>query len=237
MWSKLPFNDYRMDASTVRLKSAYLILAFSFLTAALIAVYAVQNPVERTIQNLRDAVNNRPASGNIHVVEIDAKSLQEFKLWPWPRGYHARLVDRLNAAGADQITFDVDFSSHSNPAQDAAFAAAIERASGKVVLPTFRQSASSKGSSAEVESLPIESLRNHAFLGAVNVHPDKDGQVNSYPYGTVTGGTPRPSIAALLADTNGPISSEFDIDQSVDLDSMPGIATPISSPENSPKML
>ena len=226
-----------MDASTARSKAAYLILAFSFLIAAVIAVYAVQNPVERTIQNLRDAVNNRPASGNIHVVEIDAKSLQEFKLWPWPRGYHARLVDRLNAAGADQITFDVDFSSHSNPAQDAAFAAAIERASGKVVLPTFRQSASSKGSSAEIESLPIEILRNHAFLGAVNVHPDKDGRSTAIlmvPLQMARHAHPSPHcwpIATAPSAANLPL-----INRSIWI-AFPGIATPISSPENLPKML
>lgn len=221
MRSKRPYQSNQATVRRKQPKFAYLRLGFSFLIAALFAIYITQNPVERAIQNIRDSINSRPASGTIHVVEIDAKSLQKLQRWPWPRRYHAQLIDQLNAAGVDQITFDVDFSSHSGPREDTVFAAAIARAGGKVVLPTFRQAESSQGSTVEVESLPIEILRKNSFLGSVNVHPDGDGQVNSYPYGTITGATPRPSIAALLADSNGPLDVEFKIDQSVSLASIP----------------
>lgn len=203
------------------LNPIYLILAIAFLFSTAIATAFTPNLVERSFKNLGDAINSKNASGEIHLIEIDAKSVQQLKQWPWPRSYYADLVDRLATAGVTQIIFDVDFSSHSDLQDDQAFAAAISRANGKVVLPTFKQEASSGQSQAEIENLPIEILRQNAFLGSVNVHPDKNGQVNTYPFGTTTDGTARPSLAALLADRNGTLGSEFVIDQSIEIDTIP----------------
>lgn len=201
--------------------SQFLLLATTFIVTALFTAFASVSPVERAARNISDTVNSKPASGQIHLIEIDAKSLQKLEKWPWPRSYHAQLVNRLTEAGVAQIVFDVDFSSRSDAAEDAVFAEAIARSQGKVVLPTFRQAASSDVTEEEVESLPIESLRENAILGSVNVRPDKNGHVNSYPYGIVTDHTPRPSIAAILADQDGSLNTTFKIDQSIEIDTIP----------------
>lgn len=198
-----------------------LALLVSLALATFLATFSHDGPVERTLQNVKDAVNSKPASGQIHLVEIDAKSVAKLDRWPWPRSYHAKIVDRLNEAGAAQIVFDVDFSSRSALSEDDAFAAAIERSGGKVVLPTFRQSADVNDAGASLENIPIPSLRKHAFLGSVNVRPEINGQVNRYPFGTITDSTPRPSIGALLADASGPVGKEFRIDQSIDASTIP----------------
>jgi adenylate cyclase len=44
------------------------------------------------------------------IVDIDEKSLHELGQWPWPRTVLAQLVNRLSAAGAAVIAFDVLFS-------------------------------------------------------------------------------------------------------------------------------
>lgn len=202
-------------------KAHDLALGLLFLFTALFAVLTDGGPVERLAQIFSDSVNSKPASGKIHLVEIDAKSLQELDRWPWPRSYHAKIVDALMAAGAEQVVFDVDFSSRSDANQDAIFADAIKRSGGKVVLPTFRQAASSRSAKADIEILPFDIFRTHAFLGAVNVRTDQNGHVNEYPFGVVTKGIARPSIAALLADASGALNSQFKIDQSIEPDSIP----------------
>lgn len=196
-------------------------VAFALLMAILLAATNADGSLEHKLANLRDAVLSKPASGEIHIVEIDAKSISEIDSWPWKRSVHAELVDRLVAAGAQQIVFDVDFSSHSTAAEDRIFADSLARAGGKVVLPTFRQQASHGANSADSENLPIEPLRAHAMLGSVNVQPDRAGQVNRYPYGEITDGIPRPSIAALLADHKGSVANNFEIDQSIDIQTIP----------------
>jgi diguanylate cyclase len=202
-------------------KLQYAAFAIAIFLAATLAWLDQHATIERPIQNIRDAINSKPASGQIHLVEVDAKSLQALENWPWPRRLHAKLLDQLDAAGVDQIMFDIDFSSRSSLQDDSAFAAAIDRAGGKVVLPTFRQPASSGETLAEIENLPIPMLRKNAFLGSVNVRPAANGQVNEYPFGTITDGTPRPSLAALLSETSGPLGSQFSIDHSIDIDTLP----------------
>jgi adenylate cyclase len=76
-----------------------------------------------------------PTSRDIAVVGIDAASVKAFKQpLPWPRARIADLTDRLAAAGAKVIVYDLVFRSASDdPAGDAAFASSVARA-GNVVL-------------------------------------------------------------------------------------------------------
>ncbi|NJA90120.1 adenylate/guanylate cyclase domain-containing protein [Rhodocyclus tenuis] len=46
----------------------------------------------------------------VRIVDIDEESLARLGQWPWPRTRLAELVDRLNAAGAAAIGFDVVFA-------------------------------------------------------------------------------------------------------------------------------
>jgi len=146
--------------------------------------------------------------------------LAEIDQWPWSRRYHAQLVDRLSAAGAHIIAFDVDFSARSNAADDARFGEALERAGGGVILPTFQQLGSNRGTEF-VENLPIAPLREHAFLASVNIYPDRGGLVRQYSSGVVTAKTMRPSIAALISEQSSSSVDEFTIDQSIDPATIP----------------
>ena len=176
--------------------------------------------VDQLLRTMRDQIRTHPASGEIAVVEIDARSLAALDEWPWPRRYHAQLIDRLSDAGASLIAFDVSFAVRSNPADDEALAAALERAGGLVALPTFQQ-LEGAGSSQTVEALPHGLFRNNAFLAGVNVVVDPDGLVRRLPLGTLTAETPRPSMASLLAEGTGDIDEMLDIDFSIHPSTIP----------------
>ncbi len=78
-----------------------------------------------------------PGPSDVVVVGMDRESSQVFdvpnKPEQWPRRLHARLVDRLAAAGARVIAFDVFFSRRREPAGDRALTASVRRA-GRVLL-------------------------------------------------------------------------------------------------------
>lgn len=192
----------------------------AFLCALALPFAGVGGEVERQFQNLRANLLEKPASGDIAIVEIDVKSIQALDSWPWPRAYYGEMVDKLSAAGVTQIAFDVDFSSHSTIEQDNILAAALENSRATIILPTFKQEGSSTPGEY-IESLPLEIFRKHAFLASVNVHPDKNGQLNNYSYGTVTENTARPSLASMIAETAGHIDKQFAIDQSIDPATIP----------------
>lgn len=176
--------------------------------------------LDRIIRQLGWSIREHNASGTLHIVEIDARSIADIDHWPWPRDQYAQLVDQLRTAGVASISFDVDFSSSSTTAQDAAFAAALARADGNVVLPTFGQhiGAAAQGWS---DSLPIPALRTHAALAAVTVLPDSDGFVRRMPVGVVTAGVPRPSLSAMVAGVAGSAAADFPINFAIDPASIP----------------
>lgn len=177
-------------------------------------------PAEQSLRSARDALRNRVVDGQLHVIEIDAKSIRAISNWPWPRGAHARLVDRLNAADVRQIGFDVDFSSPSVAEQDRQFADALARSQATVFLPTLRQSLDGTGT-AIADSVPLPALAKHALTASVNVHTDADGVMRRMDLGQDTAGQPRPSLAAQLAGRSGNISTSFEIDYGIDLTSIP----------------
>ena len=176
--------------------------------------------IDRTLREARDQWRMHPASGQVGIVEIDAKSLRALDQWPWPRRHHAVLVDRLVAAGAGLIAFDVNFEVQSNPEDDKAFAAALERAGGAVALPAFER-CEDELCSVISEAVPYNLFRDHAFLGGVTADPDLDGVVRRLPLGTFTSGTPRPSMASLLAEAPGDIDQMVEIDFTIDPATIP----------------
>jgi adenylate cyclase len=73
---------------------------------------------------------------DIVIVGVGEESFTELgEQWPFPRSLHAEAISRLKRDGAKVISYDVQFTEPSNPADDQALADAIARA-GNVVLAT-----------------------------------------------------------------------------------------------------
>ena len=214
----LPLPHHRHSRLTFRLLA---VAAFGVGLAASLA--GTGQGVEQNLQIWRNAMLSHPASGKVALIEIDARTLHTYDSWPLPRGLYGRAIAALDRAGASTAAFDVDFSSRSQPLQDAAFADAIGAAHMPVVLPTFRQSASQHGPE-EIENLPLPALREHAQLASVNIAPDEDGVVRESPYGVVTAGVARPALAAMLANAPGNIGKSFPIDGAIDVATIPRIS-------------
>ena len=107
---------------------------------------------EDVLRTGRDALRWHKASGQIVLVKIDDDSLRQVGRWPWPRRYHAQLTDRLTAAGAKRILFDLTFFGVTTPTDDRAFADAIKR-SGRVVLARRTRSGPNEGTNQQGTSL------------------------------------------------------------------------------------
>src|SRR5258708_2727510 len=84
-------------------------------------------PIERALMDTRFRLIERPATGQLAVVAIDSRSLRELHSWPWPRTYHARLIDALFAAGAEDVALDIDLSSAASAEADRSLAGALAR--------------------------------------------------------------------------------------------------------------
>lgn len=167
--------------------------------------------VDRRIHDtfIRIAANNTPAPASelpdVAVVAIDPRSLRASDAWPWSRSVHAQAVERLDAAGARTIAFDIDFSSESTTSEDERFAEAI-RTSGHVVLATFSQVQSLEGGAElEIVNRPVPAFESSAAaLGSVLVPIDSDGVVRNVPRASSIGGESIPSLARAALDVAAP---------------------------------
>ena len=137
----------------------------------------------------------QPPPPELLIVAIDEPSFQEFRLaWPWPRSLHARLIDRLAAAGACLVVFDVLFTEPSDPENDAALASAIKRASNILLAETIDYTNDSLFSRT-IRLRPLGPFADSARgTGLAMITPDNDGVVRHFQV-QIMGGPTLPARA------------------------------------------
>jgi signal transduction histidine kinase len=190
---------------------------------ALVLIAIVAATAMGMFATLQDALTDfgfsivkRPASGDIVLVQIDAKSLAAIDAWPWPRSRHAELIDKLTASGAELVALDVAFSSPSIRSEDERLAQTIRRHAGRVVLPSFVQHAA-PGVSAELsETNPLLLFGAGALVGNANLFAPS-GVTRTASIGLyLPDGSYRPTFAGLAGQRGGGTINEFTIDFGID---------------------
>jgi adenylate cyclase len=156
----------------------------------------------------------------IVVVAIDEPSFQELQqAWPFPRQWHAQLIDRVREDGARAVAFDVVFAEPGNEAGDHALTDAVarwHRAHGPatVVLAAAQEKLDTGQTTLWTEVMPLQRLLDAgAAAGQAGVSPDADFVVRRAPTATdslsaqlaAAAGTPVP--AANWVRYNGPRGS------------------------------
>lgn len=169
--------------------------------------------VDARLTELRFEAKEIEPTGDIVLVDIDAKSLAEIGVWPWPRHLHGELLRAAERAQALSIAYDIDFSTNSSQENDQAFAAALAETQMETFLAAFVQPDSASGGSLRA-SFPIETLLRHSWPAGVNVSIDNDGRVRRFPTSIDAGGEPLVSMPSLLAhdeETTGSLEIDYAI--------------------------
>ncbi len=174
--------------------------------------------IERDLIDLRSHLHTRPASGELLVVAIDPASLHALKRWPWPRRYHADVLERLLAAGARRVAFDIDFSSPSTPEDDRALEAALAAAGpDRVALAVHRQWVRDQ----IFDTAPLPAFERHVSAASINVQPDPEGLIRGVQTVAAWGGTSVPTMPAWLAGASGALARDVLIDFSIEATTIP----------------
>ena len=217
------------DGGTVKLPGALAALLrrrllFICLFAALIAAYSLGGLTgfDNLLNTTRFKLARSDASQNLVLVEIDSRSLEAMDAWPWPRSYHAALVEQLIGAGVVSIALNIDFSARSSPEEDGRLAWALAKAQNKVILPVFRQVSSRAGEPDQITlSGPIPSLRDNTVPGSVNVIADSDGVIRRHKMVESWNDVSVASMAALMANKSGDGEDVFQVDYGIRAGTIP----------------
>jgi adenylate cyclase len=154
----------------------------SLLLILMLASFPLITGLENQLFDLFFSIRGaQPSPSELLLVAIDEPSFQELGLaWPWPRGLHARLIDRLSDAGARLILFDVLFAEPSDPKNDAALASALKRA-GNVLLAETIDYANDALFSRSIRIRPLGPFADSARgTGLAMIEPDSDGVVRHF---------------------------------------------------------
>ena len=117
---------------------------------------------------------------DVALVGIDSRTTSALGRPPLPRSIHARTMDRLRAAGARVIAYDLRFQSKTEPREDRALIAAVER-NRPIVLATFDP----EGKPIPVPAAHPDPQRIGAVLASIGVPTDADGKVRKLLYAPV----------------------------------------------------
>jgi diguanylate cyclase (GGDEF)-like protein/PAS domain S-box-containing protein len=206
-------------------RSRWLWSGGAIVLVALLYLAGSLAPLERQLADLRFELTGRDASGDLVVIGIDPDSLRQLDSWPWPRRYHAAVIEKLVEAGAEQIALDIDLSSRSAPEDDAALRDALSRAGGRVILPVFRQKAASGSGESELfHTVPLEDYRQLTRLASVNTIPEGDGLIRRYAMSNYWKDGYMPTMSAILAGQTQPLFEIFHIDYGIRPETLPYIS-------------
>ena len=133
---------------------------------------------------------------DIVVVRVDDVTFNELdQQWPFPRHFHAELIDRLREGGARVIAYDVQFSEPTEPREDNALIRAVRRADGVVLSTTEvndRGEGNVFGGGGVVEQIG-------ARAASTVVQTDPDGVLRRFP--VAFDGLVGVPVAAVEAET------------------------------------
>ena len=184
-------------------------------------VFGLGDMADDLLRSTRNSLHMHKASGDIVVVKIDDDSLRDIGRWPWPRRYHAQLIDDLTKAGAKRIFFDILFHEKSDLVDDRLLANALER-SKRVVLAARGPSENQVLNGAAEP--PPELFSAHARIATVSVHYNLLNSITELPFGLSNHGQPIRSYSSMLSGRSGPADSWFRPDYSIDASSIPSIS-------------
>ncbi len=167
----------RSSQKTVVTKN-WMVALSGFAVTLVLYLSGVLHNLDNSIAALNFKLTRHAVDADVVLVEIDSYSIKQLKLWPWPRSYHARVLERLHESGANKIFFDVDFSAPSEAGEDAEFARALGAfGRGQIMLPTFLQYTSSQANRKLSLIQPLPLFADRVTPVSVNLKPDPDGLV------------------------------------------------------------
>ncbi|MGP1283979.1 MAG: CHASE2 domain-containing protein [Parasphingopyxis sp.] len=164
-----------------RLSSNAAIALVVFLLVALLRMLPLWNDIShRGFDMLSTIGQPAPEVPGVVLVAIDEPSFSQIGLqWPWPREIHAELIAALREAGVRTIGFDVVFAEGSDPAADAALAAA---AGPDIVFAADESLAESDFGTMLVRTEPFPALiEAGATSGIVSIPLGSDGVARTVP--------------------------------------------------------
>ncbi|MCB5263049.1 MAG: adenylate/guanylate cyclase domain-containing protein [Candidatus Cloacimonetes bacterium] len=144
----------------------------------------------------------RTPNEDVVIIAIDDASFSALNTsWPFPREYHAKLIQNLSLAGARLIVFDVEFTENSSPGGDALLAEMASYYDNVIFAGKVLRGAGPHDPDQLLSPI-AEIMRYEIPWGIVNMSSDSDNLIRKYDLFELHDDTPYYSLGvAALANS------------------------------------
>ena len=179
-----------------RLRTVLLAGALALAIIAAANATGALQALEHASVDTRFGMREERQPKEIVVVAVDDVTFSDLqKQWPFPRSYFAKVTDRLHAAGASEIVFDVQVTEQTDPDEDWALFESVGKAGGAV----FATSETDGKGGHNILGGP-ENLKEINAVAAASNLPDEDsGVIRRFS----ARADDLPTIAAAVAERQG----------------------------------
>ncbi|WP_455234668.1 EAL domain-containing protein [Thiogranum longum] len=182
--------------------------------------------VERALVDTRAQMTMHTVDSELTLVEIDSRSLDKLNTPPWPRSYHAMLLQELRSAGARRVFLDVDLNGPSTPAEDRQFIRALASFQReRILLPVSQQFLTATTPQEQVLlRQPAPAFTEHASLASIILRPERDGLIRRIPLGSEGELQEALPASVLLNEVKAAPTDELHIDYAISPASFPRLS-------------
>ncbi|MDX2128813.1 MAG: adenylate/guanylate cyclase domain-containing protein [Chloroherpetonaceae bacterium] len=164
---------------------APFIVVFSFLISRLTVFENLELKIIDTRFNERPMDSTFKQTSSVVLIAVNDVAQEAIRPFPWPRDYHARIINNLNRAGAKVVGFDFVFDDIDRTGGDVAFREAAAKWQN-VVVAGREPTNMTEGSQVEYTAVrkanyvTIFDGSPGTNVGNVNVRTDNDGVLRRY---------------------------------------------------------
>ncbi|SEH13682.1 diguanylate phosphodiesterase [Sphingopyxis sp. YR583] len=172
-------------------------IALSLILSLIVGFSAIGEPVDRVIEAAIGRLAWRPVSGDTVIVGVDDKTLQSLQDQEFSVANHARLIKRIDDAGAKRLFIDFSYYRRLTHPDFSKVVAAVNAMDDRVVVavPAARMT----GTDVKVSYWPSQAMSDRAVRACI-CWEYEFWQVWRVPLAVIADGRHIPSFAALLAD-------------------------------------
>jgi len=208
----------RMESSHLRIITGMVIIA-AIVTMLMANVFGWSQVIDNQTRNLRYDNTSTPVSGNVALVAINDKSIENLGTFPWPRRVYGDLINAMNGQGVDKFAFDISYSSkQADQTDNILFADAMEKADFPIALALAVTDANAEEQGA---MYPNDILRESSEqLISIWAEMDENGSIAEMSNARYIDGQLYPTLGPWLAE--GPMNTnDVLIDWSLNYENIP----------------
>lgn len=192
-------------------------IGLSLLLSVVAGLSSVAEPVDRVIEAAVGRLAWRPVSGDIVVVALDDKAMQQALRGDFSAAQHARVIDAINKSNARRLFVDFTYERRQNDRDLPLLAAAVKRMKDRIVLASAAKNA--HGGTAELANRPGPAFGRDVRIATIGWEYEF-WQVWRIPLAFDIDGKLIPSFSTVLANRSVTKAGVYALDYSYNVDTI-----------------